>query len=1119
MGAKEETPGRNAIRQRFEHGEIASSIDEDIVVSVFRLRNEACFEWSRPHFDHDYFRYDVTYNSVPQGQAAVQFRSEERGRVRTWVRLQGFGEYGFTVKSCTDPLLGSDGCRGFTVSVQLQLGEVAETPKPGGPSVSGLIGERWHELGAWAGPLGKPIADELLKNGIRSQQFENGSITTAPDFGPNMVVAAFQRHSWIEVHWGGANRPFNAFRVDTHLPGGGVVQEHIWLQGNTDWARTGIGSGQFTLKDPLSVGGTGTYFFFVFPAETSSLNPEPSLFPSDSTPTGEAPPPGATPAVRVKFREPNRIHQDPHAFDVRIEVPALEGTPAGAYASHGHRVNAIARHFAAAHPLVFPHRQEVAAGENETIQLIAHLQAASADPSFRTPGELPSRLLAHVFIRQLGRGQGQVGTSFDEGVLGTRKGDYDMALKGLMVALYRYRGLFTEEEVERTLIKLVPTEIGGPLRLSLHEYVFLTEDAPETENHILMIESTRYLVNQLLHDRIDDQRFDNSANGLASWLLGHLQQFAKHDFLEFNSRIYQRLSLHALLNLHEFARDERIRKAAQIILDYSMVKFAISSCRLRRVCPFRRKPENVNSTGDHNDLFLDPHADPLTAFFDCYTGPTDRDGNPTPWYPDVHTFNAVIGGLGSYRPPPAAYILAMKKLEEPEQHVFHHGQRPQLHEADVDAEGGLEIYSRSSSYLLTAGGMQLNSGYGGIFDYFADCRECSIPQSTTLMFSRAFDVKDRPELDLKFADLIRFDRWPLEAAPNNTAVHRGFACGANFEVPSKWLTLTGTTWEDGWLFLNLNKQLPDYGPLGLYVAAYRTGLESVQADHLQVIYGQAPPKNLGLLYAVESSTKDPDTGAPVTFAKFKNKVRESNDFPDPLRWADMYTFHTVDGHSYDFWLRPDSHKYSPRIFKEDGTVIYPNGFSGLPLVSGPYMTSIGHDGSIAFRYPGCDHAVIMDYSSSQFPGHSDNFASCPSPWGDRAKALSRFAKKLWAEKRHKEGNDALNESIAIYLRLIAVDPETYLPLLGEALINLLGANRADMDVDTARSIGRLAVTVYERLAGLRPADSQAPVDYEGLTAFTPNDYWHNPTSGKADLAEALYYLAHTQRETGDMPAG
>ncbi len=84
---------------------------------------------------------------------------------------------------------------------------------------------------------------------------------------------------------------------------------------------------------------------------------------------------------------------------------------------------------------------------------------------------------------------------------------------------------------------------------------FLNIDIPETENHLLMIESSRYLVNQLLHDRSPhDPRFNNAANGLSGWLLGYRQIIARHDFLEFNSRSYARLSLHALYNLHEFAR-------------------------------------------------------------------------------------------------------------------------------------------------------------------------------------------------------------------------------------------------------------------------------------------------------------------------------------------------------------------------------------------------------------------------------------------------------------------------------------------------------------------------------------------------------------------------------------
>jgi hypothetical protein len=82
-----------------------------------------------------------------------------------------------------------------------------------------------------------------------------------------------------------------------------------------------------------------------------------------------------------------------------------------------------------------------------------------------------------------------------------------------------------------------------------------------------------------------------------------MQTIAKHDFLEFNARPYQRYSLHALLNLHEFAQDNSVQTAAQIVLDYIMVKFAIASNRQRRIGPFRRLKEYTNRPDNpHNEL-------------------------------------------------------------------------------------------------------------------------------------------------------------------------------------------------------------------------------------------------------------------------------------------------------------------------------------------------------------------------------------------------------------------------------------------------------------------------------------------------------------------------------------
>ncbi|MFK4651082.1 hypothetical protein ABIF97_001016 [Bradyrhizobium japonicum] len=1082
-----EVPGQPGRRQTFERGEISWSSDHNMICSVFQLRNEVCFEWSRPEFDHDFFRYDVTFNGVSQGQNVMEFRSTERGSIRIWNTLQGFGEYGYSVRPCE----GSE-CRNATIPVRVRFDKFPGTPDPAMPAVTGLIGDRWHEHGAWDGPLGKPL--NVVAPSASSRSFENGMIITAPEFGPNMVVSAFQRHDTIEIHWGGADFPFNAFRVNALFPGGGAAEQFVWLNLNTDWARPGIGSGRVVFTGLADAGGFGGYDFFVFPAHNPSPLPDIFLFPNSVIPTPDGPPPGATPRIRVKFREPFRLWDSSSAPtpNARIPVTAVDGTPAGAFASHDYRSAAITAHYALTHPLLMSDKNPTKAEEDTTIRLIAHLAMADAEPGFRTPGELPSRLLTHVWLRQLDKGDGVVGT---KDATFKPKGDYDMALKGLMTAIHRYGHLLTAEEIERALVDLVPPVLSGPLNIGLHEFVVLTDDAPETENHILMIESTRYLTNQLLFDRLDaDPKFDNNANGLTAWLLEHLQQFAKHDFLEFNARPYQRLSLHAIYNLFEFARDEPIRTAAKIVLDYSTTKFAVSSCRMRRVTPFRRLKENTNTAAKNNDLITPVGSDQLQPMMYTYTGATDRDAGPRATYPDglVSSGVGVIASLSSYRPPPATYDLAMTTWGA-EQHRFHHGKRPPLHEADEDAEPGVEIYYRSPSFLFTAGGMWLNSGYGR--DEFQGFKQVAIPQSTTLMFTRGFDVKDRPELDLTFVDLIRFDRWPnvyengmaIERPTTNMAVHKGFACGANLEVPDKWLALTGATWERpnqaGWLLLNLNGPLPDYGPLGLYVAVYRTGIDAREAEDLSFRYVlemgggippvlSVPPKSFGLIYAVEANTIDPATGAPIHFETFKNRVTQSNQFPDPLRWNSRHVFKTVDGHSYKFWLRPDydaadAPKMAPRIVEEDGQVLLPNGFGALPLADGKYLRATGHEGLIEIRRPNSDVPLVLNYRDPKNPIYLDTRISDPEPWIERTVASFAFAAKVAAAQPMSRIPAGVGAAARLYDELLRLNTDKHGPRLAAGVIDGLAAIGVDFSVRRSELLEFLAnplFTPYPALA-------------------------------------------------------
>src|SRR5262249_7339670 len=110
------------------------------------------------------------------------------------------------------------------------------------------------------------------------------------------------------------------------------------------------------------------------------------------------------------------------------------------------------------------------------------------------------------------------------------------------------------------------------------------------------------------------------------------------------------------------------------------------------------------------------------------------------------------------------------------------------------ADGGLEIYYSSPSFLLSAGGNFLNSGYGhDEIDVGVEAWEqTSRAQATTLIPTRA---------DAKFHDLIRFEPSPapqahpsaeepdapapLRARSVTIGVPRGLAAGATLRPAEK----------------------------------------------------------------------------------------------------------------------------------------------------------------------------------------------------------------------------------------------------------------------------------------------------------------------------------------------
>ena len=133
---------------------------------------------------------------------------------------------------------------------------------------------------------------------------------------------------------------------------------------------------------------------------------------------------------------------------------APDGSHAQAFATHRARGNGIARFFALTRLLKdIPSQQ---AGEDNVHTLIAHFHMLSIEPGFAPPGQEPSATAAPGALRRLNRGNGLVGT---KGASTER--DYDMALKGLMILLYRYRAQLGPDLIDFIMRELIPDHMVG----------------------------------------------------------------------------------------------------------------------------------------------------------------------------------------------------------------------------------------------------------------------------------------------------------------------------------------------------------------------------------------------------------------------------------------------------------------------------------------------------------------------------------------------------------------------------------------------------------------------------------------------------------------------------------
>ena len=423
----------------------------------------------------------------------------------------------------------------------------------------------------------------------------------------------------------------------------------------------------------------------------------------------------------------------------------------------------------------------------------------------------------------------------------------------------------------------------------------LLAQVPETENHRLAIESTRFLKNQVvIQDLHSTAHFVTAPGviaaqqGVKSWLLDRFQQIAKNEFIEYNARPYHDISLSALRNLADFATDADVRNGAQMLIEFSAAKFAVGSNSGRRLAPFRRHFYVVNCIDGQSCADDASNNTPIEIFRSFDTGSGDGEvalgllfnGQtqqlPFGSIPVEAVGEALNAATTHFLPNSLITDLAIRK-DAPSYQRIHHD--------------GYEIYSNSPGALISAGGIETDHAYhllvagipvSGPWDQTQDIG-AGVP--TTVMFpSDPIGSTDNgattpgastSKMTLDAFITFRGNRKTEGGTENfadNLCVWQNFACGVNLRIPDDIVNCLAPSTTSLFFFFD-SAACPGYRPTSVvphfYFALFLIcGNASPCFTSSSDPSDEKFPNNAGFLEIVDNP--------PVSFDQFKAMVESNN---------------------------------------------------------------------------------------------------------------------------------------------------------------------------------------------------------------------------------------------------
>ena len=595
------------------------------------------------------------------------------------------------------------------------------------------------------------------------------------------------------------------------------------------------------------------------------------------------------------------------------------------------------------------------------------------------------------------------------------EGNYDMSQMHLLPMVYRHYDDLSPAAREHLITQLLAngrvhrprkddtfTSAGNPddwSRAGFTSFLAQHRDIGETENHILMIVTARYLTNQLLYQRDGATAHDNRRNGgddihsCFSLLLYLLRNMLRGDFSEYNAKGYQSETRWALLNLCTYAYDHEVRLGARMVLDYISAHMAVSTNNLRRLVPFRRRLTELN-TAHTSDGFMNVGllasvpigenrgADPMGPYFAMQAG--NIKGYTSSGFPGSDA-DLAMEVLSDYRIPPSIHDLFMNDK--------HRRFFQRLHRTPRDEVGGnrncdnMEIYAGSPSYLITAGGAPalwaINPYEMAVIDGESVSQQLGLAVTTNFMPTGFRENEARGLIQFgAFSKLIKtvtlWEFLGFDVTETNTVVPQNvenygvapdFACGPQVFLPP-WVSESITEGvEDG------VPQNPHISRGFSFVNMGRTGAPGEYAPGFYLAIYQETPGGFALMEAFDTWLNPG-----VTFKEFKNSVlRRNHNIRLMSNVVTRYT--TKNNNQLDFvvWANQDGHR------AESGAKVIgiqyenANGMDALghaentttQLVNGTIMNSL-EEAKIEIRNPSLGTTILLDFTDQYHPLRFDS---------------------------------------------------------------------------------------------------------------------------------------------------